>query len=71
MKTDLKKEIPLLLIILIPFFYLAYIWSSLPQTVPIHWNINGDIDNYGDKIMLTWIPIALPLLIYVIMTFLP
>lgn len=45
----LKKEIPTLLIALMPFIYLAYIWNSLPETIPVHWNLNGDIDNWGKK----------------------
>lgn len=60
----LKNEIPLLVIILIPFVYLAYIWNQLPEKVPLHWNINGEINRYGDKEGLILIPILLPLLVY-------
>ena len=48
MKT-LKKEIPFILIALLPFFYLYYIWNSLPIRVPMHYNMSGEIDRYGDK----------------------
>jgi uncharacterized membrane protein len=38
-----------LAILLLPAVYLAYIWNHLPQTIPMHWNINGEIDRYGEK----------------------
>jgi uncharacterized membrane protein len=44
-----KKEIPFLLIAVLPFIYLAFIWNNLPEKVPMHWNGSGEIDRYGDK----------------------
>lgn len=66
MKQIIRKELPIIVIVLLPFIYLAYIWNNLPQVVPIHWNIQGEIDGYGNKSMLILIPILLPLLVYVI-----
>ena len=71
MKLNLQKELPLIAIVLAPFIYLAFIWKNLPDSVPIHWDIQGDIDRYGDKSELILIPILLPLLIYVIFTIVP
>ena len=68
---NLKKELPLIAIVLLPFVYLAYIWNQLPEKVPMHWNIKGEIDRYGDKIELIIIPILLPLLVYVIFLVVP
>ena len=45
----LKKEIPYLILTLVPFGYLAAIWKQLPESVPMHWNGNGEIDRYGAK----------------------
>ncbi|HLV39232.1 SdpI family protein, partial [Xanthomarina sp.] len=67
----LKKELPLIGIVLLPFIYLAYIWNQLPEKVPMHWNIKGDIDRYGDKIELLLIPFLLPVLVYVIFLVVP
>ncbi len=67
----LKKEFPLIVIVLLPFIYLAYIWNQLPDKVPMHWNIKGEIDRYGEKIELLLIPILLPLLIYVMFLVIP
>ncbi len=66
-----KNEIPLLAIVALPFIYLAYIWGELPEKVPMHWNINGEIDRFGDKTELLLIPILLPLLIYIIFLIVP
>lgn len=71
MKPTLKKELPIIAVVLLPFIYLAYIWNKLPQEVPIHWNIEGEIDGYGNKGMLILVPILLPLLVYVIFLIIP
>lgn len=68
---NLKKELPLLAIVLLPFIYLAYVWNDLPNKVPLHWNIKGEIDRYGDKSELILIPILLPLLVYAIFSVVP
>ena len=65
------KEVPVILIVAIPFIYLAYIWNTLPEQVPLHWNIKGEIDRYGSKYELWLIPILLPLLIYIIFLIVP
>ncbi len=68
---NLKKELPLITIVLLPFIYLAYIWNQLPDKVPMHWNIKGEIDRYGEKMELIIIPILLPLLVYIIFLVVP
>lgn len=68
---NLKKELPLVVIVLLPFIYLAYIWNQLPEKVPLHWNIKGEIDRYGEKIELIIIPFLLPLLLYIIFLVVP
>lgn len=64
---NLKKELPLIIIVLLPFIYLAYIWTDLPDVVPVHWNGAGEIDGYGNKKQLIMIPFFLPVLVYVLM----
>lgn len=71
MKTTIKKELSLIIIVLLPFVYLALIWNQLPEKVPLHWNIQGEVDRYGSKGELVLIPILLPLLIYVIFLVIP
>lgn len=71
MKLSLKKEIPLLAIIAIPFAYLAYLWNSLPAKIPIHWNIKGEVDGWGTKDQLVIILFALPVLVYLLFLLIP
>lgn len=71
MNLELKKELPIIGIVLTPFVYLAIIWNSLPEKVPVHWNYKGEIDRWGDKFSLIIILFLLPVLIYVLMTFIP
>lgn len=71
MKTSPVKELPILLVIALPFMYLAFIWNTLPAQVPIHWNAQGEIDGYSARISLLIIPFALPLLTYLILVFIP
>lgn len=68
---NIKKEIPLLIVVLIPFIYLAYIWNSLPETVPTHWNYKGEIDDWGNKSSLILITFLLSGLTYILFTVIP
>ncbi len=71
MKINIKKELPIWFIIAIPFIYLAYVWKDLPEKVPMHWNILGEIDRWGDKQELLIIPFVLPLLVYLVFLLVP
>jgi uncharacterized membrane protein len=46
----------------------AWLYPSLPQQIPIHWNIRGEIDGYGNKswalFLLPAMMVPLPLLFY-------
>lgn len=71
MKLTLKKELPLIGIVLAPFVYLAVIWNSLPAKVPTHWNYKGEVDKWGDKYSLIALLFLLPVLTYVLMLVVP
>ncbi|MFZ0595498.1 MAG: SdpI family protein [Flavobacterium sp.] len=66
MNLELKKELPILGIVLIPFLYLAIIWTSLPERIPIHWNLNGQIEHWGSKWLLIVLVVMLPGLMYIV-----
>ena len=70
MKT-IKKELPTLGIALLPILYLGSIWNSLPELVPIHWNLEGEIDNWGSKYTLIGLVFLMPILTYIIMLVVP
>jgi len=71
MKQVLQKEWSYLILILLPSLYLAYIWGSLPDQVPIHWNIEGEIDRYGSKTELVFLTLMLPIVTYLVMLAIP
>jgi len=47
---------------ILPAIYLAIIWKQIPQTVPMHFDINGKVDSYGTKSSLLWLVIGLTIL---------
>lgn len=71
MKNTFQKEWFSILLVLIPFVYLACIWNSLPAKVPIHWNYKGEIDGWGNKFSLIGVLFMLPVLTYGIMLLVP
>ena len=71
MKLTLRKELPLIGIVLAPFVYLAIIWNTLPAKVPTHWNYKGEADKWGDKYSLIMLLFLLPVLTYILMLVIP
>jgi uncharacterized membrane protein len=71
MKLTIKKELPLIGIVLAPFVYLAIIWNTLPEKVPTHWNYKGEVDKWGDRYSLIALLFFLPVLTYVLMLVIP
>ena len=37
--------------------YIALNWSALPDDVPIHFNVTGEVDRWGSKWMMLFLPI--------------
>ena len=35
--------------VLAPFLILLAFWDQIPERVPVHWNLNGQIDRWGSK----------------------
>ncbi|WP_340075767.1 SdpI family protein [Leptobacterium sp. I13] len=66
-----KKELPLIGIAIIPLGYLAIMWKHLPERVPLHWNIKGEIDRWGDKSELIMVVCLITALIYLLLYFVP
>jgi uncharacterized membrane protein len=49
----------------------AWLYPSLPEQIPTHWNIKGEIDGYGDKAWAMWIMPLLMIGMLVLFAFLP
>jgi uncharacterized membrane protein len=63
-----------LVIWLLPAVYLLIIYSSLPQIVPVHYGISGNVDRYGSKAEFLVGPGVLmgaSALVYLLLKFLP
>lgn len=71
MSLNLKKELPIIGIVLLPFIYLAFIWNTLTEKIPTHWNYKGEIDNWGDKFSLIGLLFMLPVFVYVFFLIIP
>ena len=48
---------------LLPILAGLYFWDSLPELLPIHWNMQGETDNYATKALVVFgLPIFMTLL---------
>jgi uncharacterized membrane protein len=68
MEKFMKKIIWLILIV--PALYLAFIWNSLPATIPMHYDLEGNIDRYGHKnelIVMVAVLTAINVLVYLLL----
>ncbi len=50
------------IIMAIPWIYLAFIWSDLPQTIPTHFGIKGTPDAFGPKSDVFLLPVLFSLI---------
>lgn len=56
----MKKKNILILTLIVLSFVIAFVsYNKLPDNIPIHWGINGDIDRYGPKYYIFLEPIIL------------
>jgi uncharacterized membrane protein len=65
------KESVLWALILLPYVYLAIIWNKLPEQVPTHFNVAGNVDHWSDKTILLFLPGALGIGMYLLMLIIP
>lgn len=49
MKLSWRIELPQLVVIAAMFAAAAWSWSRVPDQIPTHWNLRGEIDGYGSK----------------------
>ncbi len=57
-------------LVLAPLVALATLWKELPERIPIHWNLGGQINGWGSKSWLLVMPLA-GLVTVVLLRFLP
>ncbi len=45
----LRKEWALLVILILPFILIALYWNAIPDQIPLHWNMRGEVNRWGSK----------------------
>ncbi len=71
MKTKLTSEILLATLMMLPFMFLAMIWSQLPAQIPGHYGVDGTADRYDPKEQLALVMAAVTLFVYLVLRFVP
>lgn len=71
MKNWSKTEFLMLLVLALPFIYLAITWNNYPEQIPIHFNHEGVADRYGSKVFgLLFLP-AINIGMYLLLKYIP
>jgi len=71
MKFNWKTEILPLACITVIFILAAIAWPQAPESIPIHWGLTGEPDNYGGKFFGLYGMPLIVLGIYILFFFLP
>lgn len=71
MKFTWRTELPALVLILLAFALSAWAWSSVPDRMPVHWNIDGRIDRWGSRAEGLLIGPGMTVLVYLLFRVLP
>ena len=69
-KLNITQESILLAMVAVSFTYAIYLWAQLPDSIPIHFDINGIANNWGPKYTAFLLP-ALSLFVYAITAAIP
>lgn len=65
------KELVFLVLIALPYIYLASIYGDLPEQVPTHFNMQGEPDDWSNKSLLLALPALLCVGTYLLMLLIP
>ncbi len=70
-KATIKTEIVPLTLLVLAGFSSIYFYQHFPEQVPVHWNINGEVDGYGSRANGAFVVPIMSLLMYLMFFFLP
>jgi uncharacterized membrane protein len=70
-QVNIKKEILIWLILLLPFIYALIVWNKIPEQVPTHFNVKGEPDDYSNKAFALLLLPCMNVIIYFILFFIP
>jgi uncharacterized membrane protein len=71
MKTKLLQEAVTITLAALPIVYLAFVYSALPETIPVHFNAGGNPDRMGSKSALWSMNLLLTVPLYFLFKYLP
>ncbi len=71
MKKELWYETLIVAITLAPFIWLAAIWNTMPEQVPVHFNYKGEPDRFNSKKELIFILVLMGPLTWALLKYLP
>ena len=66
----MKTGITILFLSILSIAGTAIIYGRLPEQIPLHWGLDGEIDRYGDKIF-AFLTASIPLFILALMFIIP
>ena len=49
MRWSWRVELPQWLVMSAMFAAAAWAWPQVPERIPVHWGLNGEVDRYGGK----------------------
>jgi uncharacterized membrane protein len=59
MKLSWRVELPALLVMAAMFAGAIWAWPQLPERIPTHWNLRGEVDGWGNKFVgLALLPVT-------------
>ena len=71
MKFNWRFDLPQLLLIGAAFAAAAWAWPQLPERLPTHWNIHGEVDGWGNKFTALLLVPLIMVGVYLLMLLLP
>lgn len=71
MRTQWRQEWPFLAILSAIVVGTALVWSRVPERVPVHWDIQGQVDRYGSKAEGLLLGPAIAIGIYLLLLVIP
>lgn len=71
LKYALKKEWYNVILLLLPFLAIPFVWEYLPDRIPTHWNLQGEVDDYSSKTFGLLVIPVLNVAVYLMLLYLP
>lgn len=65
-REKLIQELILIVVTILPVIYLAVNWNLLPESMPIHFDAQGQPNGYGSRMVYVWLPLGLYFLMLVL-----